>query len=159
MLAAAAASWSSRAAARALVAGVLCASAWALGITPARAFWCEGSLVLEGDRMAAVRAACGEPASAVSRVETRSYCSCCAGRRHVGPVYGGLVTTTTTQIDVWVYDFGYTRFMEELTFENGVLTRLTRLGRGSRSRRDRVERTPDAPAPRLPLWRRDMRAF
>ena len=132
--------------------------AWS-GAPIAHAFWCEGSLVLEGDSMTAVRAACGEPATATTRVETRSYCSCCAGGHHHGYAYPGLVTTTTSTIDVWVYDFGYTRFMEQLEFEGGILRRLTRLGRGSRRRRDRVERDVppvELPGPRTPIWRRDL---
>ena len=109
--------------------------------------------------MHAIRAACGEPASATTLVRTASYCSCCARGRHVGPFYGALVTTTTWTIDVWVYDFGYTRFMEQLEFEGGILRRLTRLGRGSRSRRDRVERPTEAPVPGMTVWRRDLRVF
>lgn len=152
---------------RSTLALAFAAAAW-LGATPAQAFWCEGRLVLVGDSMGAIRDACGEPASATVRVETRSYCSCCAGGVHRGAVYaggygggygGGVITTTTTTIDVWVYDFGYTRFMEQLEFEGGILRRSIRLGRGSRTRRDRVERRIEVPAPGVTVWRRDLRVF
>ena len=140
---------------RAILAGAFaCAS---LGAAPtAHAFWCEGSLVLVGDTMVGVRSACGEPASATTRIETTSFCSCCAGGVHVRGPHFGLLTTRTTQIDVWVYDFGYTRFMEQLEFEGGVLRRMSRLGRGSRTRRDRVDRRIELPRTPPTVWRREL---
>ncbi len=103
---------------------------------PASAFWCDGRLVLEGDRAYEVRARCGEPASEITRMESHTfYRGGSVGRRGAvidGTVYGGSADTITVQVDIWVYDFGPTRFMEELRFEDGILTRMTRLGRGTR---------------------------
>jgi hypothetical protein len=104
-----------------------------LAFTPsAHAFWCGGRLVLEGDRIHEVRSRCGEPASEVTRMESvTSYSGGVSGGRR-GSVYGGIERTVTVQIDILVYDFGPTRFMEELRFEDGILRSMTRLGRGSR---------------------------
>ena len=115
----------------AVVFGMLAATSLGLA-SPAHAFWCRGRLVLEGDRMPEVRANCGEPASEISRMEESTIYSGGARRARDGSWYGGSSRTVTTQVDIWVYDFGPTRFMEELRFEDGVLRRLTRLGRGTR---------------------------
>jgi len=99
---------------------------------PASAFWCEGRLVLEGDRSYEVRSRCGEPASEITRMESRSFYRGAAVGRGGGTVYGGSADTITVQVDIWVYDFGPTRFMEELRFHDGILVQMTRLGRGTR---------------------------
>jgi hypothetical protein len=44
----------------------------------------------------------------------------------------------SVRIDVWIYDFGPQRFMEELTFENGILRQLRTLGRGTARGRART---------------------
>lgn len=108
---------------------------------PASAFWCEGRLVLEGDRAYEVRSRCGEPASEITRMESRTSYRGGAVDRGSGTVYGGSTDTVTVQVDIWVYDFGRTRFMEELRFHDGVLVSMTRLGRGTRRSEFRV---PDA---------------
>ena len=94
--------------------------------TPAHALRCGDGLVVVGDPVARVRARCGEPASITSRVETRG-----AITTPVAPGGTRDVNATTVTIDVWVYDFGRSRFMEEVTFENGIVRRLRRLGYGS----------------------------
>lgn len=103
-----------------------------LAASPASAFWCRGSLVLEGDRAHEVRARCGEPASIVATTEEIT--TFVGGRSRVDRtgVYGGTSVSRTIAVETWIYDFGPTRFMEELRFENGVLVRLTRLGYGTR---------------------------
>ena len=40
--------------------------------------------------------------------------------------------TVTVLVEVWVYDFGPQRFMEELTFEDGVLIGSRALSYGTR---------------------------
>ncbi len=105
---------------------------WAAGPSNASAFWCEQRLVRTGDALSYVRSVCGEPASAISRTESRTHFV--GGTLQDGRTFGGTAVTTTVQIDVLVYDFGPTRFMEELTFENGVLVSSRRLGRGTRRR-------------------------
>lgn len=108
---------------------------------PASAFWCDGRLVLEGDRSYEVRSRCGEPASEITRMESHTFYRGGAVGRGGGSVYGGSADTVTVQVDIWIYDFGPTRFMEELRFEDGILRRMTRLGRGTRRSELRL---PDA---------------
>ena len=69
-----------------------------------------------------------EPSSAASRVETRMQ----------GGANGWPVVWVSVRIDVWIYDFGPQRFMEELTFENGILRQLRTLGRGTARGRART---------------------
>jgi hypothetical protein len=102
--------------------------------SPAQAFWCGTSLVLEGDSIVRIRDLCGEPASAITTTESRT--TFVGGTSGVGG-FAGTAVTRTVQIDILVYDFGPTRFMEELRFENGVLVSTRALGRGTRRRRDR----------------------
>ena len=37
---------------------------------------------------------------------------------------------TTEKVDVWTYNFGTTKFMQELVFRNGILRRINILGYG-----------------------------
>jgi hypothetical protein len=110
----------------------LCALTTVFVAAPASAFWCDGRLVLEGDRAYEVRSRCGEPASEITRMESSSFYRGAAVSRGGGTVYGGSTDTVTVQVDIWVYDFGPTRFMEELRFHDGILVQMTRLGRGTR---------------------------
>jgi len=100
----------------------------------AHALECGSRIVVRGDREHQVVAVCGEPQSVVTRTETRTVYGAAPtpSGGHVGSAY-----TVTVQIDVWVYDFGPSRFMEELTFENGVLVSLRPIGRGTTSGRSR----------------------
>jgi hypothetical protein len=111
-----------------------------LAPSPAAAFWCRGYLVLEGDRAHEVRARCGEPASVIATTEETTTFVGGRGRVDGTGVFGGTAVSRTIAVETWIYDFGPTRFMEELRFENGVLVRLTRLGYGTR--RSSVETPP-----------------
>lgn len=97
-------------------------------MSSASALDCGQRLVVRGDREAYVRSVCGEPQSASTRTETRTV----GGYNRTAPgvaTYGA--TTVTVQIDTWIYDFGPSRFMEELTFENGILTISRPIGPGT----------------------------
>ncbi len=99
----------------------------------AHALECGSRIVVRGDREHQVVAVCGEPQSVMTRTETRTvYGAARTPSGHVGSAY-----TVTVQIDVWIYDFGPSRFMEELTFENGVLVSLRPIGRGTSAGRGR----------------------
>lgn len=107
-----------------LAAATLCIGAvLALGPATAHALSCNGRLVEVGDTEAYVRTVCGEPTTMTSRTETRTaYLGYAYGTpTPYGAPYAGYAQTITVQIDVLVYDFGPTRFIDELTFENGVL--------------------------------------
>ncbi len=89
-----------------------------------------------------MRSVCGEPTYFTTRTETRTiYVSPYGDTRGVPYGYGvGYAQTVTVVIDVLVYDFGPTRFIDELTFENGVLRtdRIAGYGTpaGARARRE-----------------------
>lgn len=74
---------------------------------------CGNKLVDRGDRKYKVLYVCGEPTyiDAYDR-----------------PVPGAYFLSTP--VEVWTYNFGPTRFMYELIFENGVLVRINQLGYG-----------------------------
>jgi len=75
---------------------------------------CGTHVVADGATKATVLLKCGEPQSKESRTETTE-----KKTRD-----GDTSTTTTTQknIEEWTYNFGPTRLMQVVTFENGVLT-------------------------------------
>jgi hypothetical protein len=109
----------------------------------ASALSCDGRLVELGDSEQRVRAVCGEPTSEAAHTELRV----AALPYYTGYRYGAYAAPVPVQITVLVYDFGPTRFIDELTFENGVL-RMDRVAgygtlAGARARREarRIERT------------------
>lgn len=105
-------------------------------ISGAEALDCNRRLILVGDPMTRVRTLCGEPASITTRIESRTVFGT-VGR--AGGAFGE-AHTVTIQVEVWVYDFGPRRFMEELTFADGTLRGTRALGYGTvraEIRRDR----------------------
>jgi hypothetical protein len=119
-----------------LAAGLLLAS---LGFaTPASALDCGARLVLPGDTAAYVRSVCGEPASIVTRTESRTVFDASRGTAGVS----GRSRTETVTIEVWTYDFGPSRLMQALTFESGVLRSIETLRGGSALRLE-----PPRPSP------------
>lgn len=114
--------------------GAMMAAAVGVGVMlgdvgEAHALQCGQRLVVEGDRIHYVRSVCGEPASVVTRTETRTTYS---GGVAPNGRFAGQASSVTVSIEVWVYDFGPNRFMEELTFENGVLVASRPIGPGTR---------------------------
>lgn len=108
------------------LAPALAAAALAIGLAPgtARALSCDGHLVEVGDSEAYVRSVCGEPTAFTSHTEMRAAVMPYGYYPYRGAPYGYVpygYAATTVQVDVLVYDFGPTRFVDELTFENGVL--------------------------------------
>ena len=74
---------------------------------------CGNKLVQIGDRKHKVLYICGEPTYSDYYDE-------------VSPVIPYLIQ----EIDVWTYNFGSTKFMQELIFRNGRLHRINSLGYG-----------------------------
>lgn len=106
---------------------VLMGAALFLGTQPAQAngMRCDNKLVGRGDTTYEVKALCGPPDDARSRVERRSVrriveVPCGTGRCPV--VVEDLMEVT---IDEWIYDFGPQRFIQHLTFEQGKLIDVT----------------------------------
>lgn len=105
-------------------------------ISGAEALDCGRRLVLTGDPMTRVRTLCGEPTSITTRTESRTV----FGAVHRAGGSFGEAHTVTIQVEVWVYDLGPRRFMQELTFADGILRSTRTLGYGTvraEIRRDR----------------------
>jgi Protein of unknown function (DUF2845) len=112
-----------------LMAGLL-----ASGSARADSLTCKGRIVSTGDSRYDVRAVCGEPDDASSRVEYRT-----VSGRVAGPCtrQGDKVVCSDTRervievvIDEWIYDFGRNRFVQYLTFEQGRLVTVKSGGYG-----------------------------
>jgi len=83
---------------------------------PAWAMRCGDDLILPGDRSIQVVASCGEPASREHWEEIR------AGREwRYGRYWGERVKV---QVEEWTYNFGPSRFLGIVRFENGVVVRV-----------------------------------
>jgi uncharacterized membrane protein len=89
---------------------------------------CNDRIVSSGDSRYRVRSICGDPDDAWQRVEYRTMSG-----RVVGPCYrvNSKIRCKHTEehvieyvIDVWTYDFGKSRFVQYLTFEQGQLVRV-----------------------------------
>lgn len=94
----------------------------------AQAMTCQNRLVTVGEAMARVRALCGEPDSVSERVVHRTQA---VHRRVNGGIVSDRITVAVTLVS-WVYDFGPTRFMRELVFEENRLRTIDTLGYGTR---------------------------
>jgi len=95
-----------------------------LSTVPAWAFRCGNRLVSRGETQTAIWSKCGAPDTTEWRVNYRalpSYDSLAAART---TVYVPVIT------EVWVYNFGPQRFMQELWFEDGRLIDMQSLGYG-----------------------------
>ena len=123
------ASASASASVAAVLACVLSAS------SPAYALDCGEHLVEIGDAQVQVRAACGEPTSMTTRTETRTEWRMIG----IAPHQVRTPVTITIQIEVWFYDWGPERFMEELQFQGGVLVAERPMGPGTDRRAHRTE--------------------
>jgi hypothetical protein len=101
--------------------------------TSARAFWCGRRTVHIGDPQTLVRSLCGDPADVSEHVVSRT-----VGVRRIsrdGVVLEDSVTVSVV-VEVWLYDFGRRRFMEEVSFEEGRVTAIESLGYGTANGRE-----------------------
>lgn len=104
---------------------------WA-SVVPAAALRCGSALVVEGQSKFEVLQRCGAPAYTDEYTEYR------AGGTNptiprpldsLGQTYPAPVAREV-RIEQWVYNFGPTRLMPTLTFENGRLIKIETLGYG-----------------------------
>ena len=95
--------------------------------SPAQAsgFSCGTRVVTDGMEQIEVRAACGEPA----QVTRTSILRRPVIWRHGRPWYVG-EDVVPVPVETWVYNFGPTRLMRKLRFEDGVLKDVETLGYG-----------------------------
>jgi hypothetical protein len=85
---------------------------------------CGSRLVSEGDSTYRVRQLCGDPVSAVRRVEYRSIRVPIA-RHPSGQGFAYGERTVEVVIDEWIYDFGPQKLVRHLTFEQDRLVNTT----------------------------------
>ena len=92
--------------------------------TPAGAFYCGRRLISSGDPQYKVQRLCGDPADRQWRVTYRPHSV-------PDPRSGASVTIVEpVVIEVWLYDFGPQRFVEEVAFEDGRVVSVQPLGYG-----------------------------
>jgi len=89
---------------------------------------CGESVIANGTTQAEVAARCGAPVQ-VERQPIYSESATAA------PLLGLLPpivmrSATETPVEVWMYNFGPSRLMERIRFENGVIVRMESLGYG-----------------------------
>ena len=93
-----------------------------LSVAPVYAIRCGTQIVSEGDHKTSVRIKCGEPEAVEERVIYRTVQLTYAphGDKIIVPI----------EIEEWLYNFGPSRLMQQLWFENGKLVRIRSLGYG-----------------------------
>ena len=112
----------------ALLSGLLLASA------PAHALRCEGKLVREGMLDIEVQEHCGEPTAIRERgfiVRSFSLFELQRSRRNIHAVrFGPGNFLQHVFVTEFIYNFGPSKLMRRLTFEDGILTDVETLGYG-----------------------------
>ena len=103
----------------------------------AHAFRCGKRIIDVGISKAKVLGLCGEPATRdVYERKSNVYIEPNVNPSGVYPytndARGGVYHVQTIQVEVWTYNFGRGRFMQELQFEHGVLKNIKSLGYGYR---------------------------
>lgn len=90
---------------------------------------CGSKLVYAGDSMYTVKSKCGEPDDARHHTETktisRRISEPCANNSRETRCSSTVEDTYTIEVDELTYDFGISRFVETLRFEDGKLVRIT----------------------------------
>ncbi len=122
------------------------------------AFRCGNQIVSVGDTRYEVSAICGSPDDAISNIAYRSLANGavydCDPVRTYRVDALGMESGASTQpaprscvalvedrlavqvdVEVWLYDFGKNRFMQQVHFENGRVVRIEKLGYGVKPRR------------------------
>jgi hypothetical protein len=105
----------------------------------AHAFWCGNRTVQIGDPQIEVRSLCGEPAGVSERVVTRTVG---VQQRVTRGIVVQDAVTVTVVVEIWLYDFGPRRFMQELAFEGGRVIAMEALGYGTARGREASLRAP-----------------
>ncbi|MBL8199431.1 MAG: DUF2845 domain-containing protein [Chromatiales bacterium] len=124
-------------AARPLIAVAL--SLLALAATPALAFRCGNRIVSEGDHYSKVLKICGEPTGVQERViyregvtRPRFRVDGPNGLRYDEEVLQYDRSYVEVLVEEWTYNFGPSRLMQLVRFENGFVVEVDQLGYGYR---------------------------
>src|SRR5262245_10396401 len=108
---------------------VLLGSLWCLTAIPAYALQCGNRLVSPGESKTDVWHRCGDPETTDWRVIYRAVPV--AAPLFSDPRYPSrAVTYVPVVIEVWTYNLGPQRFIQELSFEEGRLIEIRSLGYG-----------------------------
>jgi len=97
---------------------------------------CGDKLASVGDSTYSVKSLCGEPDDAHHRTETkkitRRVSEPCPNGSRESVCSSTVEDSYSIEVDEWTYDFGSTRFIETLRFEDGKLVRITDGGYGKK---------------------------
>ena len=94
------------------------------GTASERTLRCQGRLVSIGDTQSEVREKCGEPDQLSQWEEGRNTTVARIFDYETERYQAPERITTPIQMERWTYDFGPTRFIRHLYFENGKLIRM-----------------------------------
>lgn len=103
---------------------MLLLSLFCVGVSPVYALRCGNRLVDVGDSQSTVVRKCGKPVTTEQRVVYRPQPGQDPFTDSLHTIYALVV------IEVWLYNFGPRRFMQELSFEAGRLITIEPLGYG-----------------------------
>ena len=105
-------------------------------VSHADALRCGTKLVYVGDSPYTVKSTCGEPDDTQHRTETRKIerrvSEPCANNSRDTTCSTTVEDSYSIEVDEWTYDFGSTRFIEVLHFEDGKLVRIAAGGYGKK---------------------------
>jgi hypothetical protein len=98
-------------------------------VSMAESVRCGSKLVYIGDSLYTVKSKCGEPDDARHHTETRTVSrrisEPCASNSRETRCSSTVEDTYSIEVDELTYDFGISRFVETLRFEDGKLVRIT----------------------------------
>ena len=112
----------------------------------AQSLQCGEKTITTGTTQTEVTARCGQPAQIEHQTIYNEGGAATAGgpapiRGPAGPPRPGMPlpmppgtgtrSSTETPVEIWTYNFGPTRLMQRIRFENGVVVRIESLGYGS----------------------------
>jgi Protein of unknown function (DUF2845) len=102
----------------------------------AQSLRCGEILIAEGTTQAEVAARCGQPARIDRQTIYNEGAAAFPGAPPPGIGVGpppGLIARSSSDIpvEVWTYNFGPSRLMQRVRFENGVVVKIESLGYGS----------------------------
>ena len=124
---------------------ILALIAWFPLSAGAESLQCGDKLITEGTTQAEVTARCGQPEHVDHRVIYGDSGAAMPGGLAPGnpvggplpglpvPVLPGIAGRSATEIpvEIWTYNFGPSRLMQRIRFENGVVVKIESLGYGS----------------------------
>jgi hypothetical protein len=102
-----------------------CVLAFTPALVAAQSIVCAGKIINEGTTQAEVAAKCGTPVQVDRRSVYNGTAAALGGQPNV--ING---TATEVQIEVWTYNFGPSRLMQRIRFEDGRVVRIESLGYG-----------------------------